>query len=198
MDDDPQPDAARQVAQILGAGRGDDRRPAEELLPILYSDLRRLAGSRLARLPPGQTLQATALVHEAYVRLVGDEDPGWEGRAHFFGAAARAMRHVVADHLARKGTAKRGGGARRVGDATAAGLACDGPSDDVLMVEEVLAEFEAEFPRQAEVVTLRFYGGLTYAEVAAVTGSSLRTIERDWKFARAWMNSRLTEDDGDP
>jgi RNA polymerase sigma factor (TIGR02999 family) len=184
---------ARQVAAILGDQRAGPRQRADELLPLLYDDLRRLAASRMARLVPGQTLQATALVHEAYVRLVGAADPGWEGRAHFFGAAARAMRNVVADHLQRKGTAKRGGAARRVGDATMAGLSCDGPNDDVLAVAEVLSALEREYPRHAEVVTLRFFGGLTCEEVAAVTGGSLRTVERDWQFARAWMNSRLAE-----
>jgi len=152
----------------------------------------------MARLGPGQTLQATALVHEAYVRLVGTTDPGWQGRAHFFGAAARAMRDILADHLQRKGSLKRGGHLRRAGVDTAAELACDGPSEEVLALEEVLEEFEREYPRKAEVVTLSFFGGLTAPEVAEVLGLSTRTVERDWRFAKAWLNGRLAEsEDGE-
>jgi RNA polymerase sigma factor (TIGR02999 family) len=147
----------------------------------------------MARLGAGQTLQATALVHEAYVRLVGSTDPGWQGRAHFFGAAARAMRDIVADHLQRKGSLKRGGHLRRVGEDTAAEVSSEGPSDDVLAVEEALAEFERDYPRQAQVVTLSFFGGLSAAEIAEVLGLSTRTVERDWRFAKAWLNGRLSE-----
>jgi RNA polymerase sigma factor (TIGR02999 family) len=148
------------------------------------------AGEREA---PGQTLQATELVHEAYVRLVGSTDPGWQGRAHFFGAAARAMRDILADHLQRKGSLKRGGHFRRVGEDTAAQLSCDGPDDDVLAVEEALQDFERKYPRKAEVVTLSFFGGLTAAEIAEVLGVSARTVEREWRFAKAWLNARLAD-----
>lgn len=172
---------------------GGDRDPSSELLPLVYEELRRLAAARLARLSPGQTLQATALVHEAYIRLVGDRDPGWQGRAHFFGAAARAMRNVVADHLRQKGSIKRGGRMRRVGETTAAALSCEGADDGVLAVEEALTAFERDFPRKAEVVTLTFYGGLSTAEIAEVLSLSERTVERDWRFARAWLNSRLAD-----
>ena len=185
---------AAAVTRILRAD-ADTRRASSELLPLVYGELRKLAAARMARLAPGQTLQATALVHEAYVRLVGSADPGWEGRAHFFGAAARAMRNVVADHLQRKGSGKRGGDRRRVGDVTAAALAGDGPSADVLAVEEVLAEFEREHPRKAQVVTLRFYGGLSTEEIAEVLSLSSRTVEREWRFAKAWLNRRLEERD---
>lgn len=138
-------------------------------------------------------MQATALVHEAYVRLVGSTDPGWQGRAHFFGAAARAMRDILADHLQRKQSLKRGSHFQRVGEDTAAELSRDGPSDDVLAVEEALEQFEAEYPRKAEVVTLSFFGGLTAAEIAEVLKLSTRTVERDWRFAKAWLNHRLSE-----
>ncbi len=181
------------VTEILGRTQGRDA--SRELLPLVYGELRKLAAARLARLAPGQTLQATALVHEAYLHLVGAGDPGWQGRAHFFGAAARAMRNVVADHLQRKGSRKRGGDRRRVDDATTAELAWDGPSADVLALEEVLAAFENEYPRKAEVVTLRFYGGLSTEEIAEVLSLSTRTVEREWRFAKAWLNSRLTEPD---
>jgi RNA polymerase sigma factor (TIGR02999 family) len=143
MADPPSDGAPEAVTQILSAVGAGERRASSELLPLVYGDLRRLAASRMARLAPGQTLQATALVHEAYLRLVGSSDPGWHGRAHFFGAAARAMRNVVADHLQQKGSLKRGGHCRRVGDSTAAALSCDGPSDDVLAVEEVLKDSSA-------------------------------------------------------
>lgn len=188
-------DAPQEVTRILnelGAGRSE---ASPQLLPLVYGELRKLAASRMARLAPGQTLQATALVHEAYMQLVGSNDPGWQSRAHFFGAAARAMRDILADHLQRKASLKRGGHLYRVGERTSAELGHDGPSDDVLAVAEVLEEFEGEFPRQAEVVTLSFYGGLTATEVAEVLGVSARTVERDWRFAKAWMNSRLSERD---
>jgi len=179
------------VTRLLSAAAQGRPEASRELLPLVYADLRKLAAARMARLAPGQTLQATALVHEAYVRLVGSTDPGWQGRAHFFGAAARAMRDILADHLQRKASLKRGGHFRRVGENTAAELSCDGPSDDVLAVEEALEELEREYPRKAEVVTLSFFGGLTAAEIAEVLGLTARTVERDWRFARSWLNERL-------
>jgi RNA polymerase sigma factor (TIGR02999 family) len=193
MVDPPSRDAPQQVTRILGALSTGEPQASDELLPLVYSDLRKLATSRMSRLAPGQTLQATALVHEAYVRLVGSTDPGWQGRAHFFGAAARAMRDILADHLRRKGSLKRGGHLRQVGEDTAAELSSEGPSTDVLAVEEALEDFEREYPRQAEVVTLSFFGGLTAAEIAEVLDLSTRTVERDWRFAKAWLNSRLSE-----
>lgn len=181
------------MTRILGAVMAGEEQASRELLPLVYGDLRKLAAARMARLGPGQTLQATELVHEAYLRLVGSTDPGWQGRAHFFGAAARAMRDILADHLQRKGSLKLGGHLRRVGEDTAAELSCEGPSDDVLAVEEALQEFEREYPRRAEVVTLIFFGGLATAEVAEVLKLSERTVEREWRFAKAWLNKRLAE-----
>ncbi len=193
VDSPPSEGSPQALARILSAVGAGEKSASSELLPLVYRDLRQLAAARMARLTPGQTLQATALVHEAYVRLVGSTDPGWQGRAHFFGAAARAMRDILADNQQRKGSLKRGGHYRRVGDGTAAELSCDGPSDDVLGLEEVLKEFEQEHPRKAEVVTLSFFGGLTTEEIAEVLSLSTRTVERDWQFAKAWLNSRLTE-----
>jgi RNA polymerase sigma factor (TIGR02999 family) len=152
----------------------------------------------MARLAPGQTLQATALVNEAYMRLVGSTDPGWKGRAHFFGAAAQAMRQVVADYLRSKSSLKRGGHLRRIEMETVAEMSGDGPSDDVLAVEEALAEFERDYPRQGKVVTLTFFGDLTAVEVAEVLGFSARTVERDWRFAKTWLNRRLQEREDEP
>jgi RNA polymerase sigma factor (TIGR02999 family) len=193
MADVPPPNSPQQVTRILGALTAGRAEAAQELLPLVYEDLRQLAAARMARLAPGQTLQATALVHEAYLRLVGSEDPGWQGRAHFFGAAARAMRDVVANQLQAKGSLKRGGHFQRVATNTMAELSCDGPSMDVLAVEEALGEFERDYPRKAEVVTLTFYGGLNTEEIAEVLDLSSRTVERDWRFAKAWLNGRLAE-----
>ncbi|MFT4514509.1 MAG: RNA polymerase sigma factor (TIGR02999 family) [Planctomycetota bacterium] len=195
MSDALSPDDRRAVTRLLDAVDRDGHSASEELLPLVYADLRRLAAARMARLAPGQTLQATALVHEAYIRLVGRDERGWQGRAHFFGAAARAMRNIVADHLQQKGSLKRGGHLRRAGEQTVAELTCDGPSYDLLIVEEALGELEREYPRKAEVVTLSFYGGLEAVEIAEVIGISLRTVERELRFAKAWLNDRLTEED---
>lgn len=193
MVDPPSRDAPQQVTRILCAVAAGEPEASAELLPLVYGDLRKLAAARMARLGPGQTLQATALVHEAYVRLVGSTDPGWQGRAHFFGAAAHAMRDILADHLQRKGSLKRGGHFRRIGENTATEASCDGPDDDVLAVEEALQDFERNYPRKAEVVTLSFFGGLTAPEIAEVLDLSTRTVERDWRFAKAWLNERLAE-----
>jgi len=193
MADSPSQDTSQEVTRILGTLTAGEAQASAELLPLVYGDLRRLAAARIARLEPGQTLQATALVHEAYIRLVGTTDPGWQGRAHFFGAAARAMRNILADHLQHKGSFKRGAHLRRVGEDTAAELSCDGPTDDALVVEEALQAFECEHPRNAEVVTMIFFGGLSIPEIAEVLGLSVRTVERDWRFAKAWLNGRLAE-----
>ena len=193
MLDSPADDAPQQVTRLLGAVASGEREASEQLLPLVYGDLRKLAAARMARLAPGQTIQATALVHDAYVRLVGSNDLGWQGRAHFFGAAAQAMRDILADHLQRKNSLKRGGHFRRVGETLAADLSCDGPSDEALAVEEALEEFEREYPRKAQVVTLTFFGGLNAEEISEVLGLSTRTVERDWRFARAWLNGRLAD-----
>jgi RNA polymerase sigma factor (TIGR02999 family) len=168
------------------------------LLPLVYADLRKLAAARMARLGPGQTLQATALVHEAYIRLVGSKAQGWSSRNHFFGAAARAMRNVLADLLMGMNCVKRGGREWRVADDAAAEVGCDGPSDDLLALEQRLGELERDYPRQAEVVTMRFFGGLSTEAVADVLSLTTRTVERDWHFARAWLNSRLAGTEVDP
>lgn len=187
-------DASKGILQLLGQLRDGTSVPANELMPLVYDDLRRLAASRMARLAPGQTIQATALVHEAWLRMVGDQDPGWRGRAHFFAAAARSMRNIVCDHLQRKRRLKHGGEMRRV-DAEPDEVAASGvgPGANDLVVAEALAGLEQDHPRKAEIVTLSFFGGLSTEEIAEVMGLSTRTVERDWRFARAWLNSRLAE-----
>jgi len=186
---------------LTGSGDGvmaeqDDGAPAPdiqqaaELLPIVYAELRRLAVALSAALPPGQTLQPTALVHEAYVRLVGNTDPGWNGRRHFFGAAALAMRNILVEQARRKGALKRGGGGRRV--AFTEGLAIiEPPAPEILAVDEAIQQLETEKPHLAEIARLRYFVGLSADETAAVLGISASTLTREWRFARAWLVRRL-------
>ena len=186
------PDATQGlVTRLLHAVERGEAKAADELLPIVYDELRRLAGSRIAALAPGQTLQATALVHETYIRLVGDEDPGWDGRAHFFGAAARAMREILVEQARRKASLARGGHLRVVGLTSAEGEADPAPDIDVLTLDEALTRLREASPRKAELVMLRFFGGLTAPEVAEVLGISTATVQRDWRFAKAWLQNEL-------
>jgi RNA polymerase sigma factor (TIGR02999 family) len=165
-------------------------RSAEELLPLLYEELRSLARARLAREGPGQSLQPTALVHEAFLRLVGERDPGWNGRGHFFGAAARAMRRILVERARAKGRLKRGGDQRRV-DLEAVEPAVEPPPEQVLAVEEALERLEAKDTRKGKVVELRYFAGLTVPETAAVLGVSVGTVEREWRFIKAWLQVEL-------
>lgn len=170
------------------AGRGEPA-AAEQLLPLLYEELIALARSRMAKLPPGDTLQPTALVHEAYLRVVGDSDPGWDGRRHFFGAAARAMRNIVVDRAREKRAGKRGGGRRRVDRELEhlAPILIGAPAEDLIALDEALSRLELEDERKAQVVTLRYFAGLSNPRIAEMLGVSLPTIERDWRYARAWL-----------
>src|SRR5262245_28691230 len=168
-------------------------RPAADLLPAVYDELRRLATALTQQLRPGQTLQATALVHEAYLRMVGTHDPGWEGRRHFFGAAARAMRQILIDQARRKAGHKHGGRGQRV--ELAEGMAyVEPPADDLLALDEAIKKLQAHKPHLAEIVLLRYYTGLSVEETAAVLGESLRTVYRDWRHARTWLALELGED----
>jgi RNA polymerase sigma factor (TIGR02999 family) len=170
----------------------DEAQAAAELLPVLYAELRRLAASLTAQRGPGQTLTPTALVHEAYLRLAKDQSPRWQGRRHFFGAAARAMREILIEQARRKATHKRGGAGRRV--ELAEGLAViEPPADDVLALDEAIQQLQAEDPRLAEIVMLRYYTGLSVEETAAVVGVSVSTLTRAWRYARAWLAGRLGE-----
>jgi RNA polymerase sigma factor (TIGR02999 family) len=168
----------------------EEVRPAAELLPEVYAELRKLAAALTAPLRPGQTLQPTALVHEAYLRLVKDQDPGWEGRRHFFGAAARAMREILIEQARRKGSRKRGGGARRI-DLTEGLALIEPPADDLLALDEAIQRLQVEEPRLAEIVLLRYYAGLSVEETADVVGRSASTVTREWRQARAWLAGQL-------
>ncbi len=182
------------MVELESDGFERDMQPAAELLPGVYAELRRLAETLSGRLPPGQTLQPTALVHEAYLRLVGDEDPGWEGRRHFFGAAARAMRDILVEQARRKATHKHGGGGRRV-ELSEELAVIEPPADDLLAVDEAIKQLQAEKPHLAEIAMLRFFAGLSVDETAAVLGVSPSTLAREWRFARAWLTRRLGQGD---
>ena len=182
-----------EITRMLHAAAAGDRDAAAALLPRVYAELRSLAAAWLRRLPPGQTLQATALVHEAYLALVEREDPGWNGRGHFFGAAAQAMREIVIDQARRKAAHKRGGELRREASEVLAELAVDDglPGEDLLALDAALTRLQAEHPERAQVVLLRHFGGLSEAEIAALLGVSTRTVERAWRFARAYLHAAL-------
>jgi len=179
------------ITQVLDRVRRQEARAATELLPLVYKELRRLAQSRLARLQAGQTLQATALVHEAWIRVVGDGDPGWECRAHFFGAAAQAMRNILVEQSRRKASLKRGGDRTRVDPGAAAKLTIEAPVENVLMLDEALRKLEERDPTKARLVELRFFTGLSMPEVAEVLGLPLTRVEREWRFTRAWLQREI-------
>jgi RNA polymerase sigma factor (TIGR02999 family) len=176
---------------------GETRHPEEtqaaaDLLPALYAELRRLASALTSQRGPGQTLTPTALVHEAYLRLVKDQDPGWQGKRHFFGAAAQAMREILIEQARRKASLKRGGGGQRV--ELVEGLAViEPPAEDVLALDEAIQKLQREDARLAEIVMLRYYTGLSVEETAAVVGVSVSTLTRDWRYARAWLAGALGE-----
>lgn len=174
----------------LESGSERARRAADELLPQLYDELRDMARRKMEHEPRGQTLQATALVHEAYVRLVGDRDPGWSGRAHFLGAAAEAMHRILVERARAKGRLKRGGGRARV-DLTDVATLSGEPDADLLALDEALARLEARDARKAKVVVLRYYGGLSIEEIAQALSVSPSTAKSDWNFALAWLQREL-------
>jgi RNA polymerase sigma factor (TIGR02999 family) len=187
----PRRAASTDVTRILSALDQGDPHAAEKLLPLVYDELRKLAAQKLAREEPGQTLQATALVHEAYVRLV-DGDPGrhWKGRAHFFGAAAEAMRRILIDKARRKQSEKHGGSWRRQ-EFIEAELAIDSTSDELFTVDEAISRLAIQEPVVARLVNLRFFAGLSLAEAAECIGISERTAYRHWNYARAWLRREL-------
>jgi len=174
------------VTQILNAIEHGDAQAANELLTLVYDELRRVAAHKMAHEAPGQTLQPTALVHEAWLHLGGDQQPTWENRAHFFGAAAEAMRRILVDRAREKQAIKRGGDLKRV-DLDAVELASPMPDDELLALDEALDRLSTVDTRAAEMVKLCFFVGLTQAEAARELGISLSTAERVWGFARSWL-----------
>ena len=181
------------VTQILGRIHSGDPVAAEQLLPLVYDQLRMLAAAKLAHENPGQTLLATALVHEAYVRLVDVEKAQqWDSRGHFFAAAAEAMRRILVENARRKLRVKHGGGLQRVDLETVASLAAE-TTEDIVALDEALSKLAAEDPIKAELVKLRFFAGLTMPEIAQVMKISLATAERYWTYARTWLYAEIKD-----
>jgi len=184
------------VTRILSAIQNGDPQAAEQLLPLVYDELRKLAAQRMAQEAPGQTLQATALVHEAYLRLVGAEKvQRWDSRGHFFAAAAEAMRRILLNRARDKKRAKRGGERRRV-DLDQIEIALDTDDEQLIALDEALTQFAVEDPDAARLVNVRFFAGLTQKDAAVSLGLAPRTAERQWAYARAWLYARLRPDDG--
>ena len=184
-----------EVTRILSAVEHGDPAAAEQLLPLVYDELRHLAAQKLAQEKPGQTLQATALVHEAYVRLVGsgdaaDRDQHWDSRGHFFAAAAEAMRRILIDRARQKRSQKRGGARKRV-DVDAIDLATTAPPDQLLALDEALVKLSRGDPAAARLVELRYFAGLTVDEAGKALGISTATAYRHWNYARAWLHGEL-------
>ncbi len=178
------------VTRILDRVQQGDPKAAHELLPLVYEELRKLAAVRLAALPPGQTLQATALVHDAWLRLTGSDDQNWNGRGHFFGAAAEAMRRILVDRARHKDAQKRGGGLRRI-DLDTVDVATESDPDLILALDEALTRYAQKDPQGAELIKLRFFAGLPNHQAAALLGVPERTAKRTWAFARAWLYADL-------
>jgi len=182
------------VTRILSAIEQGDSQAAEQLWPLVYDELRKLAGVQTAREVPGQTLSATALVHEAYLRLAGGRDQAFANRQHFFAAAAEAMRRILVETARRKGREKYGGGRRRE-DADLDTLHAGAPAEELLALHEALEKFAAHDLLKAKLVELRFFGGLTLAQAADCLNISLSTADRAWRYARAWLYNAMSGDD---
>jgi RNA polymerase sigma factor (TIGR02999 family) len=181
------------VTRILSALGAGDREAARQLLPLVYDELRRVASRKLAEEAPGQTLQATALVHEAYLRLVGGDDPGWDGRRHFFAAAAEAMRRILVEAARRKHSPKHGGRLRRI-ELDRAHHVLES-SDDLLLVDDALDRLASEDPTAADVVKLRLFAGMSVEEAGDALGLARATAYRHWQFARAWLLCELGDEE---
>jgi RNA polymerase sigma factor (TIGR02999 family) len=185
------------VTRILSAiGRGDPQ-ASEQLLPLVYDELCKLAAQRLAREKPNQTLQPTALVHEAYLRLVGSQEPGWNGRGHFFAAASEAMRRILVERARRKKRLRHGGQQHRL-DLDVANTVDDMPPQDLLAVDAALERLARKDAVAAQLVKLRFFAGLTMAQAAEVLALPLRTAQRNWAYARTWLHREISRGDWTP
>ena len=182
----------RDVTALLRAWSGGESGALERLFPLVYGELRRLAAFKMAHEPPGQTLQPTALVHEAWLRLGGQENQAWNGRPHFFGAAAEAMRRILIDNARRKRALRHGGGQQRI-DVQEIEIAVDVMDDDLLEVNAALERFAAQDKQKAELVKLRYFTGLTIDEAAEILGVSAPTAKRWWAYARAWLHKEIED-----
>ena len=181
------------VTQLLHAIDGGDSSAADQLLPLVYEELRKLAAARMAQENPGQTLQATALVHEAWIRLTGgDGQQIWNSRGHFFGAAAEAMRRILVDRARQKARVRHGGKVERV-DWEHVNLATEDSDETLLAMNDALAALARESPQKAEIVKLRYFTGLEHAEIAEALGISEPTVRRHWAYARSWLYTELKE-----
>lgn len=194
---DAQATGMHEVTRILSAIEQGDPHAAEHLLPVVYDELRRLAAQKLAQEKPGQTLQATALVHDAYLRLVDvDKAQRWDSRGHFFAAAAEAMRRILLNRARAKKRVKRGGERWRV-DLDQIEVALDTNDEQLLALDAVLTQLAVEDPDAARLVNLRFFAGLTLKDAAVSLGLAPRTADRQWAYARAWLYARLRQDDAE-
>ena len=187
----------QQITLILDAIGAGDESAKDELIPLVYQELRKMAAAKMARERPGQTLQPTALVHEAFLRLFGKESPSWENRGHFFGAAAEAMRRILIERARKKARLIHGGDRHRIDFDSATGRS-EPPPLEVLAVDEALTRLEVIDERMAQVVKLRYFVGLTLEETAAALDTSLSTVNRLWNAARAWLQSELQTRDSQP
>jgi RNA polymerase sigma factor (TIGR02999 family) len=187
--------APHEVTQLLAAISGGDSRASADLLPMVYEELRKLARSYMARENNAQTLQPTALVHEAYLRLLGGQELGWDSRGHFFGAAAMAMRRILVERARARGRIKRGGDRTRVAF-TEEALKEEPPATDLLALDEALDKLQHYDARKCEVVMLRYFAGLSVDETAAAMGLSNATVRNEWTFARAWLLRQLAMEGG--
>ncbi|MHC4228433.1 MAG: sigma-70 family RNA polymerase sigma factor [Planctomycetota bacterium] len=182
------------VTRILNAIEQGDAKAADKLLPLIYEELRLLAAQKMSQESPGQTLQATALVHEAYLRLVGAEVRNWDNRGHFFAAAAEAMRRILVDNARRKRSMRRGGRRQKVNLSDAFAV-IEEPKEDILAVNEALDKLAGEDQKLAEVIKLRYFAGLTLDQIAAIMGIGRRTADRYWALGRAWLYQEIIQED---
>jgi RNA polymerase sigma factor (TIGR02999 family) len=183
-------ESGQPITELLQAAQAGDVAAAERLMVVVYEQLHQLARARMAHLPPGQTLQATALVHEAYLRLTDKNDLPWQSRQHFYFAAARAMRDILVEQARRKAGPTRGGGRPRQ-ELDEACAVLEPPAENVLAVHEALEELEKQDPLKAKIVLLRYFSGLTTDETAEVLGLTASTLDRKWRYVRAWLLKRL-------
>jgi RNA polymerase sigma factor (TIGR02999 family) len=184
------PESVQPITELLRAAQAGDAAAAQRLMAVVYEQLHQLARARMAQLPPGQTLQPTALVHEAYLRLTDKSDMPWQSRQHFFFAAARAMRDILVEQARRKAGPVHGGG-RHCQELDEACAVLEPPGENVLAVREALEELEQQDPLKAQIVLLRYFSGLTTDETAEVLGLSASTLDRKWRYIRAWLLKRL-------